>query len=63
MNRALEKIFAGERRKLTEAIDSGASPYRFGVSLIAILEREEAPIGHPIVEMPTSALLASELLV
>ncbi|HEY2761703.1 MAG TPA: class I SAM-dependent methyltransferase [Pirellulales bacterium] len=63
INRALENIFAGEGRKLTATIDSGISPYHYGVSLIAILERQEAPIRHAIVEMPTSGLIAGEVAV
>jgi SAM-dependent methyltransferase len=42
INRLLEKIFAGESKKLQAAIDSDHTAYHRGVSLIAILERQEA---------------------
>jgi hypothetical protein len=41
-NAALEACFAGERRRLLQAIDCGGG-YRQGVSLIAVLEREADP--------------------
>ena len=46
LNSLLERIFAAEASVLERAIDrSGASPYRRGVSLIAILRREPGEIA------------------
>ncbi len=41
VNRLLEKIFAGESSKLLKILDSKDSAYQRGVSLIAVLEREQ----------------------
>lgn len=41
-NRILESLFAGERTRLIRAIDHKSAGYRRGVSLIAILQRQEA---------------------
>ena len=41
-NRILELLFAGERTKLIRAVDHKGAGYARGVSLIAILERQEA---------------------
>jgi SAM-dependent methyltransferase len=42
VNRFLKKIFAGESQRLLAAIDSNEAAYNRGVSLISILERQEA---------------------
>lgn len=51
VNRALRRTFAGEGRKLARLARGGrANPYRFGVSLMALLRREDGairPRGKP----------------
>jgi 2-polyprenyl-3-methyl-5-hydroxy-6-metoxy-1,4-benzoquinol methylase len=42
VNSVLEACFSGERRRLLNSIDASSAGYRHGVSLIAVLEREEA---------------------
>jgi SAM-dependent methyltransferase len=42
VNSFLDAVFAGERRRLRRAIDGGNVGYRRGVSLIAVLKRQEA---------------------
>ncbi|HZZ27809.1 MAG TPA: class I SAM-dependent methyltransferase [Pirellulales bacterium] len=44
INSMLEKYFAGEARRLLRSIDRPSAGYRRGVSLIAILERENVPL-------------------
>ena len=39
LNRLFERIFAGERSALLDALDTSRRPYRRGVSVIALLER------------------------
>jgi len=39
VNRALFRVFAGESRRLTAALAGRESPYRYGASLVAVLEK------------------------
>jgi SAM-dependent methyltransferase len=48
INRFLEQIFTGESKRLIKAIDSNGAAYAYGVSLIAILERQEAVEFDPV---------------
>ncbi|MEX2113474.1 MAG: class I SAM-dependent methyltransferase [Pirellulales bacterium] len=44
-NEMLTRVFAGERRKLTNLVQGGTqAPYRFGVSLMALLRREPGKV-------------------
>jgi SAM-dependent methyltransferase len=45
-NRILESVFAGERTRLIRSLDHKSAGYRRGVSLIAVLERQEALSEH-----------------
>lgn len=66
VNRLLEKVFAGETNRLLAAVDTNRRTYQRGVSLIAVLQREEPatfdvePRGEqnlPEITAPTQAQL------
>ena len=41
VNRLLTSVFAGERRRIVAAMDGKGAPYKTGVSVLAVLRREE----------------------
>jgi 2-polyprenyl-3-methyl-5-hydroxy-6-metoxy-1,4-benzoquinol methylase len=62
INSVLEACFAGEGRRLLRAVDTGSGPYRRGVSLIAILQREmeTKPSLNPRVGIVTPGGISDE---
>ena len=44
LNRFLAKVFAGERMALVRALPNAATPFRTGVSLLALLERQPGEV-------------------
>jgi SAM-dependent methyltransferase len=60
VNRILESLFAGERTRLIRAVDHKATGYARGVSLIAILQRQEALSEHSccVYNVPDEAVAA-----
>jgi SAM-dependent methyltransferase len=61
-NRILESVFAGERRRLIRAVDHKGTGYARGVSLIAILQRQEvlSELSSSVYNVPEETLAAQK---